>query len=496
MSYRVYQERSIQEDAYYLLALIESSLDPWICIQLPAPLRPHHSGHFQKIANLSRFIGERAFPTLSRLSICFEPSNCSVPDDLMLASSSLSVELWQAILRYAISVPDFLDPDAFEGILSRGVLTQPRTPVSDESVYWATERTRNQLRRVSKSWDAYLQPYEHRFVRFLDIHHETVDPAFLTKAARVSFSRYGCKCDLYCVTSRSLERFCWRTISAVESMDMEIADITGEDYLIGYLVQNLPKLQNLKTLIAPKCTYACSFTRLVERLPSLRHFHGKGFRGTLENRSDGKFTSHSLVTLAFDLRLGGKYDTLLWELPSLRYLRVSATKCKSSPDFVTVAVLHLLAAVGQQLRSFYLLHQPAKMETSSGIWELCPRLEIFRSSLLLVPPPPHDHPIHTIGVTHGKQLEDFTPLPEWPNLRRIIISRPWGQAGDEDWTRAFSNIRDDVKIQNGIGLTLEEFMEQRKMKQADDSDDLIELTAGVEPDEPGDAAPAGQAASQ
>lgn len=388
----------------------------------------------------------------------------------MSASSSLSIELWQTILRYAIGVPNFLDADAYQGILSRSVFTHPTSRMNDERAYWAAEKTRNRLRRVSISWDAYLQLFEHRFVRLLDIRHGILEPKVLQKAIRVSFGRYGCKCDQCSTYIYHLAAICL----GVEDISMEIADMMEEEYLIINFLRNVPKLSRVRTLIGPKCAYASSFTQLVGKLSNLCHFHGKGFRGASEIGCNGKFASQSLVTLSFDLRLGGVYDTLTWDLPSLRYLRISGSKCASSPTFVATALLSVLGAVGRQLHSFYFLYQPTTKEMLAEIWNLCPSLQIFLSSVSLVSPPPYFHPIHTIGVTRGKQLEHFQPLPEWPNVRRIIISRPWGQDGDGEWTSALAKQRSNVRIENGDGLTREEYI-QREMDKVTATEEKLEV---------------------
>ena len=106
------------------------------------------------------------------------------------AVSKLPVETWQTILRYVIFVPDFLDPDAYEGMLSTEMWTENNSPLNDERVYGRAERTRNRLRRVAKSWDRYLRRFEHRFVRMLDICCGTVLPEKLKNAVRISFGTY------------------------------------------------------------------------------------------------------------------------------------------------------------------------------------------------------------------------------------------------------------------------------------------------------------------
>ncbi|PVG04351.1 hypothetical protein CPB86DRAFT_660446, partial [Serendipita vermifera] len=76
--------------------------------------------------------------------------------------SMLPPEVYQIILRYSISVPNFLDPDAVDRIPAWAI---HQSKWNNQTEYWAAERTRNSLRRVCKSWDHYLHRYGHRFVR-------------------------------------------------------------------------------------------------------------------------------------------------------------------------------------------------------------------------------------------------------------------------------------------------------------------------------------------
>lgn len=92
----------------------------------------------------------------------------------MFVCSLLPIETWQTILRYAISIPDFLDPAAFEGALSNFALTDPQCDRNNEAAYWCSERYRNTLQRVCKSWDMYLRSVEHRYVRIVDVWHHKI----------------------------------------------------------------------------------------------------------------------------------------------------------------------------------------------------------------------------------------------------------------------------------------------------------------------------------
>ncbi|KIM24535.1 hypothetical protein M408DRAFT_75819, partial [Serendipita vermifera MAFF 305830] len=92
-------------------------------------------------------------------------------------SSKASVELWQTILKYAISVPIFLDVEPFE---SREI-----DQYSYEYPYWQTERIRNTLRRVCQDWNAFLKSYDHRFIQMDDVLHKRVPLAAIPSAIRI-----------------------------------------------------------------------------------------------------------------------------------------------------------------------------------------------------------------------------------------------------------------------------------------------------------------------
>jgi hypothetical protein len=103
--------------------------------------------------------------------------------------SRLPPEIWQMILRYSISVPDFLDPD--EGLDQFPPRVIAQRGWSDSSSYYEAERTRNVLQRVCRSWNSYLQQYAHRFVRIDDVVHGNVPLRYLQSAIRFSVGAHG-----------------------------------------------------------------------------------------------------------------------------------------------------------------------------------------------------------------------------------------------------------------------------------------------------------------
>jgi len=289
----------------------------------------------------------------------------------------------------------------------------------------------------------------------LDIRHEKVDPQALKKAVRVSFSKYKCKCQQYCAPPYRFWNFCWETIGRAGDLDILIMDMRKEEYYIYDVIRILSKLQQVKTFIAPKCTFGRDFSRLLNALPNIRHVYGKGFRGTLGYGNGAVFGSQTLTTLSFRIRKDGEYETVQWNLPALRHLRVKGDD-DASRD-VKAAILALLSAVGNRLLSLHLLLKTDQKETLWAVWDLCPRLKILRAGVPMDSPPPFFHPLHTLIVPDISHLEGFMLSPEWPNLRRIVIDRDCGQIQEG---RVFTTIegRPDVRVEDRRGLAVDGFV--------------------------------------
>ncbi|CCA77147.1 hypothetical protein PIIN_11130 [Serendipita indica DSM 11827] len=75
--------------------------------------------------------------------------------------SSLPTEIWTQILTAAIHVPIFFEADPL-----KICLPDFYHQYHWQSDYWASERTRNTLRRVCAFWNSILAPYDNRFIQF------------------------------------------------------------------------------------------------------------------------------------------------------------------------------------------------------------------------------------------------------------------------------------------------------------------------------------------
>jgi hypothetical protein len=385
----------------------------------------------------------------------------------MSASSSLSAEVWQIILRYSIGIDGFLDPDAFEGVVSQHDMGDTTLPRNDEATYWRAENTRTVLQLVSKSWAIYLNLFQHRFVRMLDIRHGIVDPVVLKGAIRVSFSQYRCRCNQYCNSPAPLSSFttfCCRALQDAKGVSMEIADMMDEEHQIREFISALPKFENVKTFIGLTCTYSGYLAPILNALPSIRHFYGKGYWGKRENGSIEHLTAYNLTTLSLHTRKGASYGAITYKLPSLQHLRLKDDSSDTIADFVTKSLIPILRAVGSRLLTLYIYQQNAQYEAPTEIWEFCPRLTTLRTALVIVIPPPFFHPIQTLVVAHDQQLKGFLPLPEWPQLRNIVIDTSWGWVNSEKGMRSLE-ARPEVRIEDRNRLTFEEYEVRRGLGQ-------------------------------
>jgi hypothetical protein len=101
-----------------------------------------------------------------------------------MAVERTSVEIWQMILRYAISVPVFFEANPVETCGYQQFIES----YNNTRLYWRAERSKNALRRVCASWNAYLKRYDHRYVNLMDVKHGHVPTVALPRAIRIEIS--------------------------------------------------------------------------------------------------------------------------------------------------------------------------------------------------------------------------------------------------------------------------------------------------------------------
>lgn len=100
-----------------------------------------------------------------------------------MASQRVSVEIWQKILRYAISCPVFFEKDPIEAWGYQEFINW----FYEHNVYWAAERDRNALRRVCYAWNDYLIQFNHRYIDLEDVQRGHVPVSAISRAIRLTY---------------------------------------------------------------------------------------------------------------------------------------------------------------------------------------------------------------------------------------------------------------------------------------------------------------------
>jgi hypothetical protein len=354
---------------------------------------------------------------------------------------ALPLEIWYIILRYSISVPHFLDPDDLVDRFPPWVLNS--RDYSDPKIYYNSESTSNDLRRVCKTWDEYLSQFAHRFVHMFDVVHGVVPVHYLRSALRISFRGHYLdlcdSCDYEVVQSYAPGRrvnyvdLCACILKHEGPLKAEIIDYEFQEYNLFQesdffsFFPELIRAQGMEELILPE-----ELTRVTKYLPSFRHMHTplQWYDEEVHSLKSSTLTTLIILFHIPDLSSIVFTDESI-QLPALRHLHIEECQYSRPSKYDEPAWLSLLKVVGKELRTLYLPPEEkcTEMSTSGEIWSICPKLEdLYLSQWPPTIPPPIGHPIHTLGMYHAhisyeKPLEDF--VPDWPGLRTIRIAMEW-----------------------------------------------------------------------
>lgn len=356
-----------------------------------------------------------------------------------MASNSLPVELWCQILQESISAPSLLNPyhlsEATNPLLgySSSCSWQP------EQSYWSTERHRNILRRVCKSWDAYLCRFNHRFVRASDVYHRHVPKEALLNATRIE--QVPCKstdcpmCTLEGDEQQLLALIARLGQSSVEIIKWHTYEVSCEILaLLWKMSSMLPSLKVIMTGSAYSSAVDIIWPGVITVYPKLSSI----MFSTDMALSDWPIISAPNLTMLDFFHPSRPFMIPLekFHLPSLRHLRFSSHASQIGEQ--SNRLIPLLKAVGRNLLSLQVGTGTGSWEAlPPEVWELCPLLERLDTTLCYRHPPHPSHPIHTISavfrfaIVQNEEVKRFSRLPtslnNWPSLRRIIIKDIWDQ---------------------------------------------------------------------
>jgi hypothetical protein len=271
-----------------------------------------------------------------------------------MATERVPTEIWIKILRYAICVPLFLDTDPIDAYGVEAMISG----YGDPTLYYAAERTLNNLRRVCSPWNTYLLQFSNRYVRCVDVQHGLLQANAMYSAIRLNLkicSKQSCRFFLDHVRIS-------RILSApAEMWALEILE--GE--FQGY--SDLQQLQNrapfLRTIVGRNNQY-------IER--ALKSFPEISFVAVFGDIRTPTLSHSKLTTLSITMISIREYKT--WDLPSLRTLSFYVDSMEVE-DFVG-----MIRVVGKELRVLYDMGQLSPQYLPNELWNHCPNLEQFQTS--------------------------------------------------------------------------------------------------------------------
>jgi hypothetical protein len=396
---------------------------------------------------------------------------------------TLPIEIWNMILRYSISVPDFFDPDGMVGRFPIWVIR--RLKWSDPGIYYKAESMRNTLRRVCRAWDTYLCPYAHRFVRMDDVIHGYVPLQYLKSAIRVSFGEHTyqycdtCKLELFRSELPSRRPFrtdyselCRYILEHKRPFRTQIIDygelghLILEDLVLSHVFPNLQCIQGFRNRMPAN--------ELIEDINSLPFLRQVFVELEWAEYKMTTLSSSTLTTLYISLPIINTsftpFTDKTFDLPALKHLHIEESYEQSDNEYETPLWLHLVRILGRDLRTLYVpVEGKCTIKCIPGeIWTICPKLEDLYSPLQPPStPPPVGHPLHTLGlvcdyIAEEDCFNDYEYVPDWPGLRTIRIDLSW-----EDWTKCgcgplptsqLEELGPDVSLQDDKGESLVDYI--------------------------------------
>lgn len=348
---------------------------------------------------------------------------------LKMAPKHASVEIWQTILRYSISVPVFFDTDPLN-TYSIGDFLRLYT---EEYNYWKSERTRNSLRRVCSSWNAYLKRFDHRFVRLEDVANEHVPPAAVSRATRLQLRPLE-------ISESSVAPFFNLAIQeGLEEWNVEILDRTLDDANKSETWKK--RVTKLKVIIDGSGVEPELFLEFYPNL-SLVSFLDRSPNLT------STLSMPNLTTLAIDLPYSQIYHQLY--APSLRHLSIVRSSMHPTE------LINILQVVGKGLNTLTAscgVSQPSEHIFPTEIWPLCPQLEVVQTSFRWYPEVTFPKSLRLLRVSADFDGASTSRLPATAlvaaGMRSVSIAQRWYNAFYED-----TKYLGYIKIAMDHGLTI------------------------------------------
>lgn len=279
-----------------------------------------------------------------------------------MSISRTPAEIWMKIISNAIEVPLFFETNPLE---THGV--NSLHAYNDELPYWQSEKTRNSLRRVCKTWNTFLKEFDHRFVRLTDVFHGRVPVKAIPIAIRLdtSFDR-KCFCHSHC-RNWSGDIYTMEIKHQMEALLKNTAlttkdsDIWRLKILHGGLV-NVPAIFALIQECAPNLGSILEWTLPIYyvtsgRLPSRLSTLTTTLHVSESLPSYNSTISLSNLTTCHLKLLKLELPYAQWELPALRYLSIQVHSIKTAANALW-ALEKILELLGRNLLTLIIVYPP------------------------------------------------------------------------------------------------------------------------------------------
>ncbi|CAG7846293.1 SubName: Full=Related to myotubularin related protein 1 {ECO:0000313/EMBL:CCA68449.1} [Serendipita indica DSM 11827] len=359
------------------------------------------------------------------------------------ALSQVPPEIWEIIHKYCISVPLFFETDpAVHGVDS---LVQYYSEVA----YWHSERTRNAMRRVCKSWNIALDTFRHRYIRLSDVAHGRVPLEALPLAIRIFLEPYSfCQCKEVCyperrvfgearwmsIKTRMARMLVGATTASHAPWKLEILEgqLQIPDFALERLANVCPRL---RTLTQRSCAELDKYQQLVPHTQMLL-MDGDWAEGCAIT---GGLKLPNLTTLL----LRGEMQNFCpeeWSIPSLLHLHLDIFGLVLGPG-ATDLLSRILGCWGLHLRTLTISCE-SDLRMPNSFWSLVPRVREVQLPFIWTLDPPVGHPLRVVRLSESLMAfaEDFSEIePRLPlqgaieddrksSIRRIALHESWHNA--------------------------------------------------------------------
>jgi hypothetical protein len=364
--------------------------------------------------------------------------------------SEAPVKIWHKILKYAISVSLFFDPNPADtyGIDSIAKYS------SYEFLYWESERIRYSLRTVCKGWDSFLQQYAHRYVKMTDIYHDRIPGSVLPLAIRVDLTPdtdcqcYRCRNIFELGTQRHLKWIGYKMMRRLEEAISLVHNSYGPTQQWNWNTEILQGCLAVSERDLEVFEYrAPGLAVLIQRFDPIYAFNtlSSNLR-VLTNEVPLDFrnfgwclSSPTLTTLYLRLRT---IETPIkdWQLPSLKHFAIeTSTESFNQGLQEKDNLLEILEVLGQNLETMHFRSKMKSILVPEKLWVVCPKLLRVQMPYKWRDIPHKAHPVRFFMISAGYLAQetdslntrDYLPKPLSDGVSKcdfeVRLDVPWSK---------------------------------------------------------------------